>query len=313
MIGASSDVVWSSTAVAVWMALVVRLLVPPRRSLADRVRPYAGLMGTRLGTGYSAAAVRHAVGRDAKTAVGGFGGLLETLSRRLSALIDRGDDETLALRLRQAGFADIGPPQYRMRQLVLTTMGILTGAALGAGLLGSVGGALLLMVCFGLPASVMQRNRVQRAIDARRSIMRSEVYTVAQLLAVHLRTGRGPVEAVRSVTGRGRGPVVAELREGLTWVAGGVPPADAYRRLSEVTPEPAVARLYRLLGASANSGGEVGAALLALADDLRSSTREDLERRSVRRRTAMLVPLLLLIAPVMLWFVAAAIPFLLFG
>lgn len=151
------------------------------------------------------------------------------------------------------------------------------------------------------------------AIDGRRARMRVELYTVAQLLAVYTRTGHGPVEAVREVTRRGRGPVVGELTEALGWISGGTAPRLAYERLADMTAEPAAARLYRTLAAAAHSGGDIAKALLAFGDDLRNERAEEVARSAIRRRSAMLVPLLLLVAPVMLLFVAAALPHLVFG
>ena len=143
--------------------------------------------------------------------------------------------------------------------------------------------------------------------------MRSEVYTVTQLLAVRVRTGSGPVDAVRSVCSLARGPVIAELSEALSWISSGTSAQRAYDKLAEITPEPAAARLYRLLSASAQNGGDIAGSLLAVAEDLREERREDLTREAVRRRMAMLLPLLVLIAPVMVLFVGAALPSLVLG
>lgn len=90
-------------------------------------------------------------------------------------------------------------------------------------------------------------------------------------------------------------------------------PRQAYERLAEATPEPLAARLYRLLGSATTSGGDVAHALLALSDDVRGERREEVARSAIRRRSAMLVPLLVLIAPTMLLFVAAALPHVIFG
>src|SRR5437763_8647313 len=100
--------------------------------------------------------------------------------------------------------------------------------------------------------------------------MRPELYTVAQLLAMFIRTGHGPIEAMRGTIRRGTGPVVEELGEAMRWIAGGMGEAEALERLAEDTAEPAAARLYRLLGAGVEAGSDLGAALLTTSDDLRS-------------------------------------------
>ena len=294
--------------------LAVRLMVPPRRALAPRLRPYAALSRSRLGTGYADVSVVSLTTVDDRSATGRvLGPLVERLAAGLSRLIDAADADTLAVRLRHAGFRDVGPEQYRMRQLAYTIAGVALGAALGAGVFSSVTMTFVLIACFGFPAATIQRNRVERAIRERTAKMRNESYTVAQLIAVHIRSGHGPVDAVRSVCALGRGPVIEELRDALRWISGGTSPQRAYDKLAEATPEPAAARLYRLLSASARSGGDIGEALLAVGSDLRSERREELARWAVKRRTAMLLPLLMFIAPVMVLFVGAALPALVMG
>lgn len=242
-----------------------------------------------------------------------FGPVLERMAEVLGNFIDAADAETLSLRLRQAGFRDVRPEQYRMRQLGYALGGVSLGIFIGLTVMKSFLGVVLMAFCFGFPGAAIQRSRVERAIETRRERMRSEAYTVAQLMAVHVRTGHGPVEAVRAVCVLGRGPVVAELREALGWIAGGTSPQRAYEKLAELTPEPAAARLYRLLSASSRTGGDIGKALLGISNDLRAERREELARHALKRSTAMLLPLIVFIAPVMVLFVGAAIPHLIFG
>ncbi len=168
-------------------------------------------------------------------------------------------------------------------------------------------------MCFGFYSATYQRSRLTAASEKRGQRMRGEVYTVAQLLAVRLRTGSGPVDAVRSVCDTARGPVVAELSEALSWISSGTVAQRAYDKLAEATDEAAAARLYRLLAASSNSGGDIAGSLLSVAEDLRVEHKQDLARAAVKRRTAMLLPLLLFITPVMILFVAVPLLPMIFG
>lgn len=304
----------AAVAAAVTAMAMAHLIAPPRRALARRLGPYSALSRSRLGTGYadlSVVSVTQADDRSAPTRV--LGPVVERLAQVLSRVVDAADGPTVASRLRHAGFVTVDPEQYRMRQLGYTVVGVGIGATLGVLVLRSASMTVLLVGCFGFPAATVQRNRVERSIRDRTARMRNESYTVAQLIAVHLRSGHGPVDAVRSVCALGRGPVIEELREALGWIGGGMSPQRAYDKLAEATPEPSAARLYRLLSASARSGGEISTALLAVGSDLRSERRDELARRAVRRRTAMLLPLLLFIAPVMVLFVGAALPALVMG
>jgi tight adherence protein C len=304
----------AASAAALTAMVATHLVVPPRRALAQRLRPYSALSRSRLGTGYADVSVVSLTLVDDRSALARvLGPMLDRLAHGLSRLLDAADAETIASRLRHAGFTSVGPEQYRMRQLAFTVAGVGIGATIGGAVLRSASLTLLLIGCFGFPAATLQRNRIDRSIRDRTARMRNESYTVAQLIAVHLRSGHGPVDAVRSVCALGRGPVIEELREALGWIGGGMSPQRAYDKLAESTPEPSAARLYRLLSASARSGGDISLALLAVGSELRSERRDELARHAVRRRAAMLLPLLLFIAPVMVLFVGAALPALVMG
>ncbi|MDQ3569792.1 MAG: type II secretion system F family protein [Actinomycetota bacterium] len=305
--------VLAALSAAVAVATAVWLVLPPPRRLAVRITPYAQLSRSRLGAGYADTAVLVPPSAPSGVVADVVGPIGRRLSEGLGRLLDVGDRSGVELRLRQGGFRDTSPEQYRMRQLGWTVGGLTLGAALG--LLSGVSAATVLVMAAlaGYFGATRWRGRVDRAIGERREAMRSELYTVAQLLAVYIRTGHGPVEAVREVASRGLGPVAAELREAVSWITGGTVPHQAYERLAESTAEPLAARLYRLLGSATTSGGDIAHALLALSDDVRSERRDAVARSAIRRRNAMLLPLLVLIAPTMLLFIAAALPHVIFG
>ena len=84
--------------------------------------------------------------------------------------------------------------------------------------------------------------------------------------------------------------------------------ADAFRRAAELTPEPSTARTYQLLAAGVERGVDLGGGLLALSADIRDTRREQMHKDAVRRRAAMLVPTIAILAPIMLLFIAAPLP-----
>ncbi|MFZ4514919.1 MAG: type II secretion system F family protein [Acidimicrobiia bacterium] len=299
--------------VATFVALAVAMVVRPTRMIGWRVRPYAQLSRSRLGRGADASAV---IALDGSLPDGVLARILgpigASLARTLSGMIDAGDDDALRLRLRQAGFLDTSPEQYRMRQLAWTVGGLAGGVALGlvaaSALVALVGGAL-----GALMGAMVWRGRVKKAIRVRVEAMRIEIYTVAQLLAMLMRTGSGLTQAVQFVVRRGNGPVVGELGEALNWINGGMSTSDAYELLANTTPEPAAARLYRALAESGRSGGDLASSLLSISEDLRSERREQFERDATKRRGAMLIPVILVMAPVVLLFLLAPVPKMLFG
>lgn len=302
-----------ATCVAVFVAFSVSMIVRPTRMIGWRMRPYVQLSRSRLGRGADVAAV---VALDNSLPDGVLARILgpigKSVARTLSSAIDAGDDDALRLRLRQAGFLDTSPEQYRMRQLAWTVGGLGAGIGLGVfagstvlALVGGIGGAL-----FG---TTVWRSRVKKAIRVRVEAMRIEIYTVAQLLAMHMRTGSGLTQAVQSVIRRGHGPVVAEFSEAMSWINGGMSVSEAYELLANTTPEPAAARLYRALAESGRSGGDLATTLLSISDDLRAERREQFERDATKRRGAMLIPVILVMAPVVLLYLLAPVPKMLFG
>ncbi len=306
--------VLAATAVGAALAALARLAVRPTRRLGPRVRPYTVVTRSALGRRPDAPGL---VG-PAAAAGGGtvkrlFGPPVMAVAQRLGRMIESRGDEHLALRLHQAGIFEMAPEEYRLRQV---TQGALAAAAFGFGAAlvlrapVAVLGAVVAGFTFG---STRSRSRVDRAIAERSERIRQELYTVNQLLALHVRTGAGPVQAAQRVVDRCRGAVVEELDALLSWTRRGMREPDAFRRAAELTPEPSAARTYRLFAAGSERGADLAEALLALSEDLREARREHLRKAAVRRRAAMLVPTIAILAPIMLLFIAAPLPSIVLG
>jgi tight adherence protein C len=292
---------------------VAGLVVKPTPRLAGRVRPYT--IVARAGLGRSADVL--GVARPGGAEDGGivsrlFLPPLRALAARVGRLVETRSDEHLQLKLRQAGFHDLSPEEYRIRALGQAALFTAAGSAIGIGVRSPLL-TLLLAVCGLLYGSTRWKGRIDRAIDDRRERIRLELYTVNQLLAIHLRTGAGPVQATQRIVDRGTGAMIEELDAVLTAVRSGVSEPDAFRRLAELTPEPSAARTYKLFAAGAERGVDLAGALRALSEDLRDSRREDLRRIATKRRAAMLVPTIAILAPIMLLFIAAPLPSVIFG
>ena len=93
----------------------------------------------------------------------------------------------------------------------------------------------------------------------------------------------------------------------------GLPLEKAFERISRSTPEPACARTYGLLALADVRGLDLADGLLSLAEDVREERREAMRRSATKRRAAMLVPTIAILAPVMLLFMGAPLPRLLLG
>jgi tight adherence protein C len=292
---------------------IAGIVRPPTRRLAGRVRPYAVAARSALGH-LPDPVVTRTGGRAADTTLGRlFGPPLQSATRRVSRVIESRGDEHLARLLRQAAIENVTPEQYRVQQVALA---FVVGGASALAVAVTLRTPLLVLVAgvagfvFGASRS---RARLDRAIAARAARIRLELYTVNHLLAMQVRTGSGAMQSVQRVVARGRGAVVDELREVLTWTRAGMGEADAFRRAAELTPEPSAARTYQLLAAGVERGVDLGSGLLSLSSDIRDARREQLHKDAVKRRAAMLVPTIAILAPIMLLFIAAPLPSIVLG
>ncbi len=308
----------ASILTGVTVAFLSGLLVSPTRRLAGRVRPYT--IASRTSLGRSADVL--AVARPSPLLAGGtlrrlFGPPLDALAAQLGRFVDAASDERLLLRLRQADLL-VGIPEHRrvqehrVRQL-LSGAGGGTLGVLASVLAGANAAAVLLVGVVGFMGGVARwRARIDRAIEDRRTRMRIELYTINHLLAMNVKVGGGVVQAVQRVVRRGSGEIVDELAAALVAHETGLRAPDAFQRLVRVTPEPSAARTYRLLAAGAEWGADLAEGLLSLAEDIREGRREALRRAATKRRAAMLIPIIAVLAPVMLLFIVAPLPSLLF-
>lgn len=289
---------------AVFVGGLVKLALPPPRRLRSRVRAY--LAPTSFATQVS-------TGTGALSAI--FGPILSDLADLLARVVDRTGDDITLLKLRQAGWYRELPESeaanaYRLRQLKYVFMSTVLSLVVGQVIDASFGVQLLLVGLGLFVGATRAKGQLNKAIEARRELMKIEIYTVNQLLALRVRAGAGVFQAVRSTTQRGRGEVVSELEEALRLHRAGWAGPDAFRRIAELTPEPFCSRTYRLLATAEERGADLAGALLALSEDVRETRRESIKRTATKRRAAMLVPTIAILAPVLILFVAAPLPYL---
>ncbi|MBT8203582.1 MAG: type II secretion system F family protein [Acidimicrobiia bacterium] len=298
-------------------ALLARWLVPPRRTLASRLNQYS-VVG-RASLGKPVDAVEPAPGTVSGTTLQRlFGPPVAGTARRLSQVIDTGGEAELLLRLRQADLLQDLPErdranEYRVRQLVAAAAGVGIGALTGLVVLSTVGAAVGLSFIGFVVGATRWRGRVDRAIEERAERARIELYTVNQLLAMRTRAGGGVVQAVQLVAERGQGVVAGDLKDVIRLHRGGLPLGAAFQRMADLTPEPYASRTYRLLGGAEERGTDLSRALLALSNDVREARRDTLRRQATKRRAAMLIPIIAIMAPVMLLFIVAPVTEIVFG
>lgn len=299
--------VLAASLTALAAGLILRLVAPPSRRLRTRVGPYLSPTLAAMGRNGSAGPISSV-----------FGPIIRDVADWVGTRLDRAGSEVMLLKLRQAGWhrgvaEDRMVTAYRLAQLRSLTVGVLVALILGQALDLSMTLRLVLLSLGLLVGATRVKGRLEKAIDARRERMKIEVYTVNQLLAMRVRAGGGVIQAVKATVDRGHGEVVAELAEALRLHRSGWRGPDAFRRIAELTPEPFCSRTYRLLASAEERGADLAGALLSLSEDVRETRRESIKRTATKRRAAMLVPTIAILAPVLILFVAAPLPYLITG
>jgi hypothetical protein len=302
----------------VFVTAVLWLLMDPHRRLASRVRPYAAVSRSRLARSYDVqgqAWPGPVFGEGTLRRL--FAPMVDAVAKRFAQLTGAANDEELALMLRNAGFYPGIPFDEKVREFRVRSLAQSLLFMLAAGAVGYLSGTARAMLMFGLLGLVLgaatSRSRLNSALIRRKERIRSELYTMNQLIAMRTRVGGGVVDALRHAVDRGQGAFVDDLREVLRMHAAGTPMSAALRRASSLTAEPEAARTYNVLATAQDRGADLGDALLDLSKDLRATRRDDLKKAAARRRFLLIIPIVVVLAPVLLLFIGAPVPTLLFG
>ncbi|MDQ6724974.1 MAG: type II secretion system F family protein [Actinomycetota bacterium] len=296
---------------------VMAVARPPRR-LGPRVHDYTLVARSKLGSGPGVLSLTRPPASATGALVRVLGPMLDEAARRLGRLLGIYDDELLALELRRAGIRGMSPKRYRKQQLLIGVAGAVGGIALGALCGASLGGsptpfAVLGGFCGFAAGATWRTGELGRRVKERQERMRGELFSLCQVLAIYARATPNLLSITEAVAERSRGQLAEEMREVLRRIEAGTAAEAAFFEAARLTAEPAAGRLYRTMATAARSGGDIADALLAQSGDIRDAQREEIKQSAIKRRGAMLAPLLLLLAPTMLLFIVAAFPRILLG
>ncbi len=302
----------------VFAASVAWVVVRPYHKLAGRVRPYTTIARVRLTRSADVRGSAHAGSTFGDATMRRlFGPMIERVVTGFGKLVATSNTETLALRLRQAGLYPDLPGLERVQEFRVRSLArsVAWSAALGLlGLLISGPLHMVVLATLGFIYGVLNaRARIDKAVSARSERLRGELYTTNQLIAMRTRVGGGVVDAIRHVVIRGNGALIDELAEVLRLHESGLAMSDALNRAAALTPEPEAARTYAVLATAQDRGADLGEALLDLSKDLRAARREELQREASKRRLLMVIPIVVILAPIVLLFIGGPIPHIIFG
>lgn len=263
---------------------LVRLPLARRTTLDERVAPYLGGLP---------AATRGAVGRGAAASL---------RSRAAAAL---GGSASVRRRLERAGHHG-GVEAFRAEQVVWASVGLLAGGTVATVLWWarhSTAGPLgALVVIAGVGGFVARDWLLSRQASRREARMLAEFPTVADLLALSVAAGEGPVAALERVVRVSSGELATELRRALADLRSGTAFGEALGALATRTGLPALARFVDGVVVAVERGTPLADVLQAQAQDVREARRRALVETAGRKEIAMMVPVVFLILPVTVLF-----------
>lgn len=276
------------------LLVVTRLGALRRRPLEARVLPY----------------VRDLVVTDRSSPsvpTAGIAGLLGPFVRQAADGIERilGGAASVRRRLHRAGL-DLSVHEFRTQQVWWGLVGL--GAAVAHGLFrtwSAPGQVLpLALLCVGAFAFgvLLRDNRLSAQVKQRESAMIAEFPAVAELLALSVAAGEGPVAALDRVVRRSGGELSRELSGVLGRIRTGQPVADAFDTLAGSTGVPAVARFAHGIAVAVERGTPLADVLHAQAADVREAGRRALIEQASRKEILMMVPVVFLVLPVTVLF-----------
>ena len=197
--------------------------------------------------------------------------------------------------------------QFRAEQVVWGAFGLAAALALAALQVatGSRPQPLAVLVSAGVLTAlgILGRDRwLTRQVTQREQRMLEEFPTVAELLALAVTAGEGPVGALERVQRTSHGELSRELGRALSEARAGaslVQALDGIARRTSLTP---LSRFVDGVAIAVERGTPLAEVLRAQAVDVREAGRRALLESAGKREIAMMVPVVFLVLPVTLLF-----------
>jgi tight adherence protein C len=224
--------------------------------------------------------------------------------RDLAGRVDRliGGTTSVRRRLDQSGRGTT-LEQFRAEQVLCAGAGLAAGLVLAV--LAAARGshtnplAFLIVAAVLAIAGVLVRDQLL-SVEIRRREQRiaSEFPTVAELLALSVGAGEGPVGALERVTRMSRGALAQELGKALAEARSGSSVVVALERMASRSSVPALTRFVDGMAIAIERGTPLADVLRAQAADVRDESRRALLEAGGRKEIQMLVPVVFLVLPV---------------
>ena len=196
--------------------------------------------------------------------------------------------------------------EFRAEQVVWGAVGLLAGlvTSLAVAARGGVRPVPLLVLCLlSTAGAVLARDRwLTRQVEQREQRMMAEFPTVAELLALAVAAGEGPVGALERVTAVSQGELARELSRALADARAGASLVQALHGIGSRTNLPALARFVDGVAIAVERGTPLADVLRAQAVDVREAGKRALLEAGGRKEIAMMIPVVFLVLPVTVLF-----------
>jgi tight adherence protein C len=236
-------------------------------------------------------------------AAGVFGPLLRSAAETVERVL--GGSASVRGRLARAG-SEATVHDFRIEQVLWGLGAFALAAAYGlVRTISDPGAAVtssLLCVAAFLAGVLARDNRLSSQVRSRERRIVAEFPTVAELLALAVAAGEGPVLALDRVVRRSGGELSAELARVLAEVRTGRPVGSAFDALAARTGVPLVARFAAAIAVAVERGTPLADVLHAQAADVREAGRRELIEVAARKEVLMMVPVVFLVLPVTVLF-----------
>jgi tight adherence protein C len=255
-----------------------------RSELSVRVLPY----------------LRDLPGRSATASASGLRvEVLGRMARRVERVL--GGAASVRRRLERAG-VDATVHDFRVEQVVwgLAAFGVAATFSVLVAVRAPDRTVPLLALCalafvFGVLA---RDNRLSAQVAVRERQVLAEFPIVAELMALAVAAGEGPVSALERIVVRCEGPLADDLGRVLGDIRTGTPVSAALDAFGHRSGLPVVARFAAGMAVAIERGTPLADVLHAQAADVREAGRRDLIESGARREVLMMVPVVFLVLPV---------------
>lgn len=193
--------------------------------------------------------------------------------------------------------------EFRAEQVLWAAAGLLVAVGLSVIILAIAPGrspfALLLLCASAAIAGVVIRDFwLTREVNRRGLRMMAEFPTVAELIALAVTAGEGPLGALERVSSTCGGELAKELRLALADARAGTGIVAALEGVAARTSVPMLARFIDGMVIAIERGTPLSEVLRAQATDVREAGRRALMEAGGKKEIGMMVPVVFLIMPV---------------